>query len=325
MSGSSIRRGLAAMLVCMTALAVGAGGAAAENAKLRFAYVLAASTLPVLAAQKNGDFAKAGLDVELIEVQGGPAVVAALASGSADVGFASPVPPINARMNGINVKMIMALGHEVDPDRKFTELVASKASGVTDVAGLKGKKIAVNANGSLCVLAFADHLAKAGLTMGDTEVVVLPFPQQEAALEQGSIDATCTGNPFWASISRNEAIGAKVLARGVLADEHEPVLNDILFATDDYIDANADALKAFGKVVFAAREKLLADQPAMHAAAGDLLGLKPEEAKVFELPMVRHELTITEGEVQVLLDAMKRAGMLQQDIQAVDLVKNMAP
>src|SRR5690606_11426615 len=115
MLGVSIRRGIAAAVLGGMAIAGGLGAASAENVKLRFAYLLAASTLPILVAQKNGDFAKAGLDVELTEVQGGPAVVAAIASGSADVGYAAPVPPINARLNGINVKMVMALGHEVEP------------------------------------------------------------------------------------------------------------------------------------------------------------------------------------------------------------------
>lgn len=325
MLGHSVRRGIAAAVICGMALATGIGAVAAENIKLRFAYLLADSTLPILLAQKNGDFAKAGLDVELTEVQGGPAVVAALASGSADVGYASPVPPINARMNGVNVKMVMALGHEVDPDKKFSWLVASSASGIADMAGLKGKKVAINANGSLCVLTLADHMAKVGLKMEDVEIVVLPFPQQEAALEQGAIDATCTVNPFYASISQNKAIGAKILATGVLADEREPVLNDVIFAADDYVANNADALKVFGKVLFETRQTLLADRPALEAAASEFLGLTPEAAKAFDLPVVKRELAINTEEVQVLLDAMKRAGMLTQDITAADLVTNVAP
>ncbi len=316
---------IAAVLVAGAALAAGIAMANAENVKLRFAYLLADSDLPILVAQKSGDFAKAGLDVELTEVQGGPAVVAAIASGSADVGYASPVPPINARINGINVKMVMALGHEVDPDKKFSWLVASKASGITDLLGLKGRKVAVNANGSLCVLTLSDHMAKAGLKMEDVELVVLPFPQQEAALEQGAIDATCTVNPFFSSIAKNQAIGVKILAEGVLADEREPVLNDVIFATDDFIAKNPDTLKSFGKVIFDTRQRLLADRAAMEAAATEFLGLTPEAAKDFKLPVVKPELTISEAEVQVLLDAMKRAGMLTQEVPVKDMVSNMAP
>jgi len=325
MMGLSFRRVARCALIAGAALMASIGIVSAENTKLRFAYLLADSDLPILVAQKNGDFAKAGLDVELTEVQGGPAVVAAIASGSADVGYAAPVPPINARLNGVMVKMVMAMGHEVDPDKKFLWLVASRASAATDVAGLKGKKIAINANGSLCELAWRDHMAKAGITMEDVEVVVLPFPQQEAALEQGTIDATCTVNPFYASIAKNVAIGSRIVAAGVLAEQKTPVINDVIFASDDYIAANSEAIKTFGKVIFETRQKLLADRPAMEAAAAEFLGLTPETAKSFNLPVIKPELTITEPEVQVLLDAMKRAGMLTQDIPASDMMVNLAP
>ncbi|MEO5758622.1 MAG: ABC transporter substrate-binding protein [Mesorhizobium sp.] len=318
-------RGVAAALLSSLALLAWADGAAAENTKLRFAYLLADSDLPIFVAQKNGAFQAAGLDVELTEVQGGPAVVAAIASGSADVGYAAPVPPINARLNGVMVKMVLALGHEVDPDKKFLWLVASKASGAKDLAGLKGKKIAFNANGSLCELAWRDHMAKAGLSMDDVQVVILPFPQQEAALEQGAIDATCTVNPFFASMSKNTAIGAQVMASGVLADESKPTLNDVIFAGDDYIAANANSIKAFGKVIFETRNALLANRAELEAAAVEFLQLTPEAAKDFNLPIVKPELTVTEADVQILLDAMKRAGMLTQDIAASDFVANMAP
>ncbi|MEW6632818.1 MAG: ABC transporter substrate-binding protein [Pseudomonadota bacterium] len=318
-------RTLAAALVTGLAALTCATGAMADNAKLRFAYLLADSDLPIFVAQKKGAFQAAGLDVELTEVQGGPAVVAAIASGSADVGYAAPVPPINARLNGVMVKMVMALGHEVDPDKKFLWLVASKASGAKDLAGLKGKKIAFNANGSLCELAWRDHLAKAGMSMDDVQVVILPFPQQEAALEQGAIDATCTVNPFYASMSKNAAVGAEVLAAGVLADESKPILNDVIFASDDYVAANAQTLKTFAKVIFASRKELLANRAELEVAAVEFLGLTPEAAKEFNLPIVRPEVNIGEADVQPLLDAMKRAGMLTQDITAADMVANMAP
>ena len=156
-----------AVLGGVAVAAVFASGALAwaEGTKLRVAYFLADSMLPALYAQDKGCFAEAGLDPEFIAVQGGPAVVAAIASGEADIGYAAPVPPINGRLNGVPVKMFLQLAQEVDPDKKYTWLVASGASGITDLAGVKGKKIAFNANGGLCELMWRDHLASVGLTI----------------------------------------------------------------------------------------------------------------------------------------------------------------
>lgn len=305
-------------------LALTATAAQAENVKLRFAYLLADSMLPIIAAQKAGAYEKAGIDLELTEVQGGPAVVAAIAAGEADIGYAAPVPPINARLNGVNVKMIVALGHEVDPDKKFIWLVSSKASGVTRLADVKGKEISFNANGGLCELAWRDHLMKAGLTFDDIQPVVLPFPQQEAALEQGSIDAACTVNPFYSSIIANKAIGATTVAEGVLADEKEPVINDVIFAADDFLAANRAVLKKFIAVTDQARKDMLADRAKEEAAAVEFLGLTPETAKTFSLPIVRTNMKIDTADVQKLLDSMHQTGMLPDPVKADDMVDNLA-
>jgi ABC-type nitrate/sulfonate/bicarbonate transport system substrate-binding protein len=312
------------MISACLGLAITAGVASAENVKIRFAYLLADSMLPIMAAQKAGAYEKAGIDLELTEVQGGPAVVAAIASGEADIGYAAPVPPINARLNGVNVKMVLTLGHEVDPDKKFIWLIASKASGVKALADIKGKKISFNANGGLCELAWRDHLLQASISFDEVEPVVLPFPQQEAALEQGGIDAACTINPFYSSIIANEAIGSVTIAEGMLADEKEPTINDVVFASDEFLAANRAVLKTFAAVTDAARKEMLADRSKEEAAAVEFLGLTPETAKSFKLPIVKQEMTISANDVQKVLDAMHRTGMLPEPVKADDMVDNLA-
>lgn len=295
------------------------GAASADNVKMRFAYLLADSVLPIMAAKDTGAFEAAGIDLEMTEVQGGPAVVAAIASGEADIGYAAPVPPINARLNGVPVKMVLALAHEVDPDKKFIWLVASKASGVTSLADIKGKKISFNANGGLCELTWRDHLAAAGIAWSDVEPVVLPFPQQEASLEQGAIDAACTINPFYASMSGNANVAPVTIAAGMLAEEKTPVINDVIFTTEDYLGANKDSLVAFAKVLDKARKDMQADRAALEAAAVKYMGLTPEAAKSFNLPIVKDTMSIAPGDAQTVLDAMNKAGMLSSPITGEDL------
>lgn len=304
--------------------ALGASGllpqmAAAENVKLRMAYILADTMLPIMAAKDAGAFEAAGIDLELAEVQGGPAVVAAIASGEADVGYSAPVPPINARLNGVPVKMFLALGHEVDPDKKFTWLVAGKASGITDLAGVVGKKIAFNANGGLCELAWRDHLMAAGIAWDQVQPVVLPFPDMEAALQQGAIDAACVINPFFSSMSANPDVAAVTIAAGMLADQKDPSLSDVLYTTDDFLAANKDTLTAFAKVVQASRDAMLADRASMEAAAQTYMGLTAEAAKTFNLPVVKTSTRMEPAEVQKLLDAMNRTGMLSAPVTADDM------
>lgn len=304
----------------LAALVTTAHVASAEDTKVRIAYLQADSMLPALYANDKGYFKDAGLAPEFTAVQGGPAVVAAIASGDADIGYAAPVPPINGHIAGVPVRMFLQLGQEVDPDKKFVWLVASKASGITDLAGVKGKKIGFNVNGGLCELAWRDHLAAAGLKIEDVQTVVLPFPEQEAALEQGGIDATCTINPFMSSISGNAKIGANVIAAGTLADLKKPLMSDALFATDDWLATNQDAAVKIAQVMDKARKELLADRNTLEAAAVKFMELKPEDAKNFNLPIVNQDMTLTGADVQPLLDALVKTGMQQGPLKGDDFV-----
>jgi ABC-type nitrate/sulfonate/bicarbonate transport system substrate-binding protein len=307
-------------LAAAAALAIAAAGAAtawAESTKVRVAMLVADSMLPAMVAVEKGYFKDAGLDVELIPVQGGPAVVAAVASGEAEVGYAAVVPPINGRLNGVPVKLFLVLSHETNEARGIY-LAASGKSGITDLAGTKGRKISFNANGGLCELAWRDHLAAAGVRIEETEVVVLPFPQQEAALEQGNIDAVCTINPFYASMKGNANIALKDIAAGMLADLSTPLISDGMFAKEDWLAANNEAAVKIAQVMDKVRTELLADRADLDAAAVKHMELTPDAAKSFILPVVKKEMAIAPGDVQRVLDAMIRNGMQQGPLNAAD-------
>lgn len=294
--------------------------ALAEETPVRVAYFLADSMLPALYAQDKGYFSEAGLDVEFVAVQTGPAVVSAVASGEADIGYAAPVPPINGRLNGVPVKMFLQLSQELAPDKTYTWLVASKASGIADLAGVKGKKIGFNANGGLCELMWRDHLASVGLTIDDVVPVVLPFPEQEAALQQGNLDATCTINPFHVSMLGNAELGVTMLATGTLADLSQPLMNDALFATDDWLAANGETAKTVARVMDKARKELLSDRAALSGAAEKYMELAPEAAASFVLPIVNESMLITPADVQRILDAMVKTGLNPGPLNGADFV-----
>lgn len=308
-----------AVLVCSSLLAT---AASAENVKLRLSYIMADSMLSVMVAKDAGAYEAAGIDLELYEAQGGPAVVAALASGSADLGFSAPIPPINARMNGVPIKLVLTLGHERAPDMQYTGFVASAASGITALSDLPGHKIALNANGGLCELAWRDHLAAANVSWSDVQTVVLPFPQVEAALQQGAIDAACVVNPFYASIMHNSEIGAVEIATGMLADLTVPGLSDVIYANESFITEHPEAIQAFAKVTEESRAKLLADHSLLVAAGEKYVGLTAAVAQDMRLPVARESTVVEPGDVQHLLDALARHGMMTTPITVEDLTAN---
>jgi ABC-type nitrate/sulfonate/bicarbonate transport system substrate-binding protein len=302
------------------ALVAAATGALAENAKVRLAYLVADSMLPMMYAQEKGYFKDAGIDLEATAVQGGPAVVAALASGEADIGYSAFIPPINGHIAGVPIKLMLTLAHESQPDHLYTFIVASKASGIADMKGLAGKKVVINANGGLCELMLRDHLSANGMKFEDVQLVVLPFPETEKALEQGSVDATCSVNPFYASITTNANVGAKVVASGMLADLSTPVVQDGVYGLEDWLAKNGDASAKFAQVMDKARKELLADRGLLEAASVKHMELTPEAAKSFTLPILKPEMNISAEDVQRVLDAMIRNGMNPGPLNGADFV-----
>jgi len=69
------------------------------------------------------------------------------------------------------------------------QLVATKASGITSIQDLKGKKVCVGDQGSGSEVNAKQVLEAAGLTYDDFEVQYLSFSESSTALQNGTVDA----------------------------------------------------------------------------------------------------------------------------------------
>jgi NitT/TauT family transport system substrate-binding protein len=65
--------------------------------------------LPIEHAIRQGYFKKEGLDVEVVNVNAGPAVISAVASNSVQIGYAASVPVLFARAQNQPMRIFDAL------------------------------------------------------------------------------------------------------------------------------------------------------------------------------------------------------------------------
>lgn len=77
----------------------------------------------------------------------------------------------------------------------FIELLVQAQSGITNVAGLKGKKLAVNSGGGPHLMVF-DLLEQAGLKREDVQLVFLPPTDAKPAFASKAVDAWLTWAPY---------------------------------------------------------------------------------------------------------------------------------
>jgi len=136
-------------------------------------------------------FAKEGAKVEYDLFLSGPLAVEAAAGDHVDLLNVGNIPPVIARANGIDVKVIAKSAF----NPATNAVLVSPNSSIQTIEDLKGKKVAVQVGSSVHYF-LSQVLAQKGLTLADVQLVNLPGPDQGPALESGNVDAIVLWMPY---------------------------------------------------------------------------------------------------------------------------------
>jgi len=303
---------LAAAIVALAAFAQ-APASAADLSKVRFAYLKTLELMPFFYGQEKGYFKDAGIDLELIAVPGGPAVGAAIASGSADIGYAALSPMLIAREQGQPFKFFMSMEYEQSPDRLWGYMIATEKSGIKSMKDLAGKTVAVGVPGGLCELATRDWMASAGVAYDPAKVLNNPFPQMPAMLDIGTADAACIVEPF-----ATAALAGKskpiILGRGYLANVTQPYRIAGLFASETWIKSHAQDIAALIKAYTRAATELKSNVPLMKEIMLKEYRFPPELVGRLKTDFAL-DLTPKASDYQIIIDKMFKYGMLKKPMK----------
>jgi ABC-type nitrate/sulfonate/bicarbonate transport system substrate-binding protein len=310
-----------AQLMAAAVLVAGASQSAQADEKVAFAYLKTTSMVPIFYADKKGYFKAEGVDMELIPVQGGPAVAAAVASGTAQIGYAAPTPIIIARDQGQPYKFIFGLQWERTPDQLWGPLIASQRSGIKNFKDVAGKTILTGPPGGLCELAWRDWLAKNNVAWSSVKVLTNPFPQHQAMLELGNADASCTPDPFYTSI-KDSSVKPMLLGMGYLAQEKRRYIIDGVFATDTWIAANAKTIAEIKRAVAKATRELNGNKAIIRKILVDDFRLPPAVADTMKSDF-NPDLQLDAAQLAPVVDAMKRYGMIKPGFNTADVVADV--
>jgi len=229
------------LLGSAAALAATAPSRAAEK-EVTFAYQDMVVPFRVLMEQ-GGIEKKTGYKINWRKFGGGGDVVRAMASGNVALGEAGSSPIATAASQGLNIELFWILDDIADAE----QLVARNGSGVTSVAGLKGKTVATPfVSTSHYQLMFA--LKQAGLAPGSVKVVNMRPPEIAAAWERGDIDATFIWDPVLMRVKQN---GKVLTSAEAIAKEGRPTF-DGLVVDRAWAAANKGFMVEFVKLLAAA-------------------------------------------------------------------------
>src|SRR6202046_3709897 len=138
------------------------------------------------------EFAKDGINIVWVQSAGSNKALEFLNAGSIDFGSTAGSAALVARINGNPIKSIYVFSRP-----EWTALVTTKDSGISDVADLKGKRVAVT-RGTDPHIFLVRALLGAGLSEKDITPVLLQHAAGKTALIRGDVDAWAGLDPMMA-------------------------------------------------------------------------------------------------------------------------------
>lgn len=214
--------------------------------KLRIAYMPnMGSASAIIAARDGGFFEEVGIIPELVQFQGGPAEIAAMASGDIDISQIG---------HGAHALCIegQAQIFGLDLYGKSDEVIANKEKGIEKIADLAGKRVAVTAGtSSEIVLDLA--LEKAGISREDLELVEMDANGAVTAMISGNVDACASWSPGTNII--RDRMGEKAVTLAGNEDFFDKVAFPGSFiATEGFGKENREALVRFYAAILKAMD-----------------------------------------------------------------------
>ncbi|MFE7626124.1 ABC transporter substrate-binding protein [Streptomyces sp. NPDC057509] len=200
-------------LTAVTACGGSQGGAAASSesgiTEIKLGTMPVIDVAPVRLGIEKGFFSKRDLKITMQDAQGGAVIVPAVVSGGYQFGYSNIVSLLVARAEKLPVKMV-SVGARASDDVSEDgsgQLLTSDPE-VKKAGDLKGKKVAVNTLKGLSEVAVRTGLEKYGVKAGDVELVEVPIPNMQTAIEKGQVSAALIGEPFTTTA---KADGARAL------------------------------------------------------------------------------------------------------------------
>lgn len=291
---------LVAML-CAAGAVAGCGGddngngqPAGQNGEpqtVRVGVIPIAPVAPLYLGIDQGFFEEEGLRVEPTLAQGGAAIVPAVVAGEQEFGFSNVVSLMLAQNRGLDVKIVTQGSQSTtspDPERDFAAVVVAEDSEIREPADLAGATIAVNTLQNIGDLTITAALQEQGVDTDTIEYREIPFPEMNAALLDGEVDAVWQEEPFLVQLL-NE--GARIVL------QHYREFADHLtiatyFTTQETIDSDPELVESFARAMNRSLQYAQENPDEVRRIVGTYTEIPEAAAKEMVLPYFSQDLNV---------------------------------
>jgi NitT/TauT family transport system substrate-binding protein len=229
-----------------------------------------ASLNTVVAGMNIGSFEDEGLKVELVEFADGPTIIAAMESGSIDIGYIGPGAHVLSIKGSAD---IFAFSHIGNAD----EVIGNTEKGVKTIEDLKGKTIAV-ASGTSSEMILNMTLDEAGISRDEVKLMDMDASAIVTAMISGSVDAVATWSPNTSAIKREMGDKALMLSNNERYAETVPSIASWV-VKPEYAEKNSELLEKFTRGLYKGMDYRVDNLEEVAEWVAKVAALDPESVK----------------------------------------------
>jgi NitT/TauT family transport system substrate-binding protein len=294
------------------------GGGDAESAQpttLKVGVIPIADVAPLYLGVKQGYFEEEGLKIEPALAEGGAAIVPAVMAGDNQIGFSNTTSLIIAASKKLPVQIIaQGVQGGTGEDDAWDAVLVPKGSEIKSAEDLAGKTIAVNTLNNVGPLTINTALEKRGIDYKGIKYVEVPFPDMNAALESGRVDAAWVVEPFY---SQGLGAGSKALLHPY-EETAENLTVATYFASKEYIAENREIVDGFKRAIEKSLQYASENPDAVRQIVTEYTQIPPEAAESIKLPVWSADLG--EDTIQETIDLAANYGFVEEPPSLDDLI-----
>jgi NitT/TauT family transport system substrate-binding protein len=259
------------------------------------------------------------LQLETVPLAGGAPIINGVTSGDLQFGWSNVISLYQAHVEGFDFKLVAGGATNVKTKNESHAIQVAKNSPIKTAKDLEGKTVAANTLNNIVHLMAMAWIDKNGGSSSKVKFVELPFPQMEAALSAGKVDAISVHEPF--ATAAIEKGNVRLLAQP-WGDVLPKFLIASWFASEKWIAKNRGTAQAFVRAIDRGIDAIQADPQGSRAAMVKWAGLSPELAGKIGLPVF--EKGISEKDIQTTIDLTRKYKLISKDIKASSVVSDLA-
>ncbi|MFT7838771.1 ABC transporter substrate-binding protein [Saccharothrix sp. BKS2] len=286
-----------------------AGSGKVEKAKIKLGLLPILDVASVHIAIKKGYFQEEGLEIEPIKIQGGAAAIPGLIKGDLDISFGNWVSFMLAESKqgakDVGGLKLINDGYQTKPDMFL--ILAKADSPVKSPKDFEGKTIAINTFQNIAELTAKATLEAADVDLTKVNFKEFPFPDMEAAVQNGTVDAAFMVEPF---ISRAQRTSGQITVLDAASGPTDGIPIGGYATTGKFADENPKTVAAFQRAM-AKGQRDAADRPTVEPLLVEYAGVDKETASLVHFGEFPTSLDATR--LQRVAELMRTYGLLKEE------------